>query len=171
MLCIVDRLCSLTTEPRICQVLTTKPIRCIYTYMSDLAKLLAPTQDCTCSALRRASRALTAHYERHFRGSGIRGTQFTVLSTVIQTGGISVTALAELMGMERTTLTRTLRLLEDAHLIKLNGTDDGRVRTVTITTRGENTVRKLLPRWQKAQASARDVLNALRIPAIKELAS
>jgi DNA-binding MarR family transcriptional regulator len=137
--------------------------------MTDLAELLAPTQDCTCSALRRATRALTAHYEQHFRGSGMRGTQFTVLSTVIQTGEISVSHLAEALGMERTTLTRVLRPLEEKHFIKISGSDDGRVRTVHTTARGENAVRKVLPRWQKAQASARDVLAALHLPAIKEL--
>jgi DNA-binding MarR family transcriptional regulator len=139
--------------------------------MSDLAKLLAPTRQCTCSALRRATRALTAHYERHFRGSGLRGTQFTVLSAIIQTGGSTVSHLAEILGIERTTLTRVLRPLEEKHLIKVSGSNDGRVRTVAASARGEAAARKALPRWQKAQASASDVLAALDLSHLKEFVS
>ncbi len=99
----------------------------------------------------------------------MRGTQFTVLSAIIQTGAISVSRLAEILGMERTTLTRVLRPLEEERLIKISGNGDGRVRKVSATARGENATRKALPRWQKAQASARDVLATFHIPVVKEL--
>jgi len=56
---------------------------------------------------------VTQHYERHFRGSGLRATQFTILATLAQTGPVSISELSAKLGLERTTLSRKLRLLEN----------------------------------------------------------
>jgi DNA-binding MarR family transcriptional regulator len=108
--------------------------------------------------LRRASRAVTQHYEQRFRGSGLRATQFTILATVIQTDAIPISKLADLLGVERTTLTRNLRPLERRKFLTLSGDGDGRVRQVGITPAGEKLARELLPRWKQAQASVGEVL-------------
>ena len=125
---------------------------------------LASTRSCTCSALRRASRAVTAHYEHHFRGSGLRATQFTILSHLAQSGPLAMTRLADLLGMERTTLTRNLSLLADKALISYADAPDARVRRVAITQRGESMVGKALPRWMAAEASVHNVLKDLHLP-------
>ena len=101
----------------------------------------------------------------------MRGTQFTVLSAIIQTGAISVSRLAEILGMERTTLTRVLHPLKEERLIKISGNGDGRVRNVSVTARGATATRKALPHWKKAQASAREVLAAFHLPLVKEFVS
>jgi DNA-binding MarR family transcriptional regulator len=119
---------------------------------------LTPTRGCICASLRRASRAVTDHYEQRFRGSGLRGTQFTVLSTLAQTGPIALSRLAEMLGVDRTTLSRNVRPLERRALIKLSGTKDARVTEASITPRGRALVRETFPRWQDAQASALVVL-------------
>src|SRR6185312_15714429 len=99
-------------------------------YMTDFLSQLARTRNCTCSALRRATRAMTAHYEAHFRGSGLRGTQFTILSVLAQAGPLPMTRLADLLGVERTTLTRNLTVLARGGLVGWTGTDDARIRKV-----------------------------------------
>ena len=126
---------------------------------------LARTRACTCSALRRASRAVTAHYEQHFRGAGLRATQFTILSHLAQTGPIAMNPLAELLGMERTTLTRNLGLLARRGLVTQAVSDDARVHVMAITRRGEAAVDKAMPRWLAAEASVRSVLKRLQLPA------
>ena len=130
---------------------------------------LARTRLCTCSALRRASRAVTAHYEHHFRGSGLRATQFTILSHLAQTGPIAMTELAVLLGMERTTLTRNLSLLSSKAWITAAEAPDGRVRKVAITARGEAMVAKTMPRWLAAEASVHRLLKELRLPQLPPL--
>ena len=71
-------------------------------------------RQCVCTAARRRSRDLTRVFEKAMRGSGVRGTQFTLLATLVQTGPIATTRLADLQGLERTTLTRNLsRLVRD----------------------------------------------------------
>jgi DNA-binding MarR family transcriptional regulator len=124
--------------------------------------LFKPTRECVCTALRKASRAVTQHYEASFRGSGLRATQFTVLSTLAQTGAMPVSKLAAFLGMERTTLTRNLGPLEKRGLVEVVSDDgDARVRRVAITRAGENAARDGLAAWRKAQASVPRVLKQL----------
>jgi len=104
--------------------------------MRDFQTQLARTRNCTCSALRRATRAVTAHYETHFRGSGLRGTQFTILSVLAQAGPLPMTRLADLLGVERTTLTRNLTVLARRGFVAWTGERDGRVRKALLTKAG-----------------------------------
>lgn len=114
----------------------------------------ADTRQCACSAARRRSRELTRFYEQAMRGSGLRGTQFTLLATVIQTGPIPATRLADFLGLDRTTLTRNLGpLVRDGHVTITDGADR-RVHKVAITTKGAEAARAAYPFWRKAQAAA-----------------
>ena len=88
------------------------------------------------------------------RGSGLRGTQFTLLATVIQTGPIPATRLADFLGLDRTTLTRNLGpLVRDGHVTITDGADR-RVHKVAITAKGAEAARAAFPFWRKAQAAA-----------------
>jgi DNA-binding MarR family transcriptional regulator len=140
--------------------------RCIYTLMGVFEQQLARTRNCTCSALRRATRALTAHYEAHFRGSGLRGTQFTILSVLAQAGPLPMTRLADLLGVERTTLTRNLTLLARSGLVEWIGAKDGRIRKAGLTKAGDAMLHKCMPRWVAAEASAGKVLKKFLLPQV-----
>jgi DNA-binding MarR family transcriptional regulator len=118
----------------------------------------APCRDCVCSRLRQASRTVTQHYETAMRGSGLRITQFTLLATLIQTGPLPIGTLAARLGLERTTLTRNLKLLEKKGLVAAANDADQRIHRVTLTRRGEAAAAAALPAWKKAQASVDDVL-------------
>ncbi len=132
--------------------------------MDQAAALFRPCRACTCSALRRVSRAVTQHYEQAFRGTGLRSTQFTLLATLIQTGPIPLSRLADMAGLERTTLTRNLRPLEKRGLIGSESEKDGRVRRIAITPEGARVAVELLPAWQRAQASVAAVLERMPLP-------
>jgi DNA-binding MarR family transcriptional regulator len=134
--------------------------------MADFQSQLARTRNCTCSALRRATRAVTAHYEAHFRGSGLRGTQFTILSSLAQAGPLPMTRLADLLGVERTTLTRNLTVLARHGMVEWVGTKDGRVRKAALTKSGDAMLHKCMPRWVAAEASAGKVLKKFQLPQI-----
>jgi DNA-binding MarR family transcriptional regulator len=111
-------------------------------------------RQCVCTAARRASRELTRAFENAMRGSGVRGTQFTLLATLVQTGPIPTTRLADFQGLERTTLTRNLRPLIRDGLVRIDEGDDRRVRKVAITPAGEEAARRAYPFWKKAQDAA-----------------
>ncbi|HEY5792949.1 MAG TPA: MarR family transcriptional regulator [Chthoniobacterales bacterium] len=120
-----------------------------------------PCRGCACLNLRKASRSVTQHYEAHFRGSELRATQFTLLAVLVQTGPMPMTQLARMLGMERTTLTRNLALLERKGFIKLSGDDDARVRLVEITPSGKTAAARGLVIWKRAQAGVGAVLAGL----------
>jgi DNA-binding MarR family transcriptional regulator len=112
------------------------------------------TRQCICTAARRRSRDLTRAFEKAMRGSGVRGTQFTLLATLVQTGPIATTRLADFQGLERTTLTRNLgRLIRDG-FVRIDEGEDRRVRKVAITPAGEEAARRAFPFWKKAQEGA-----------------
>jgi DNA-binding MarR family transcriptional regulator len=111
-------------------------------------------RQCVCSAARRRSRDLTRVFEKAMRGSGVLGTQFTLLATLVQTGPLPTTRLADFLGLERTTLTRNLSPLVRKGLVRIDDGEDRRVHKVAITTAGEETARRAFPFWKKAQDAA-----------------
>ena len=132
--------------------------------MASFEAQLARTRHCTCSSLRRATRAVTAHYEAQFRGSGLRGTQFTILSVLAQAGPLPMTRLADFLGVDRTTLTRNLTVLARRGLVEWVGAKDGRIRKAALTKAGNTMLHKCLPRWVAAEASVGKVLKKFHLP-------
>jgi DNA-binding MarR family transcriptional regulator len=115
---------------------------------------------CLCFAVRKAARAVTQHYDRALRGTGLRATQFNMLTVLAEAGPLPMASLAEFMGMDRTSLTRNLRPPARKKWLKVRaGDDDRRVRIVEITPAGIAVLRRALPAWRKAQADAEKVLN------------
>jgi DNA-binding MarR family transcriptional regulator len=105
-----------------------------------------------------ASRAVTRAYDDALRPVGLRATQLTVLVAVGNGGIMSITGLAKLMGMDRTTLTRNLRPLEKAGLIAVGLEGWRRSRTMEITKKGQSLLRDALPYWERAQETLRHKL-------------
>ena len=121
--------------------------------MSDLSSLEAPRDPCTCSALRRATRAVTTVYDSALRPSGLRVTQFAILRLLERLGPTSVTRLAAEAALERTTMGRNLDPLERRGLVRIGaGATDGRERVVMLTEAGRDAVAAAMPYWRDAQA-------------------
>jgi DNA-binding MarR family transcriptional regulator len=106
---------------------------------------------CACLNLRQATRAVTQLYDDMLRPSGLRITQFSLLTVIRLTGGASIGTLADAAVMDRTTLTRNLKLLADVKLIRIEEGDDARVRLVTLTREGEARLAAAQPHWEDAQ--------------------
>ena len=108
---------------------------------------------CACLNLRKTARLIAQFYDQRLQPSGLRTTQFSLLAMLEELGPISISHLANRMGMSRTTLTRNIRLLERDGLTK--GTpdkDDARIRMLSLTKKGARAVEATLPYWKKAQA-------------------
>jgi DNA-binding MarR family transcriptional regulator len=121
----------------------------------DLNALIS---ECACLKVRTASRAVTRFYDDAFRPVGLRATQLTVLVAVTFGEAVSIASLSRLLGMDRSTLTRNLRPLEDKGLVALGPEGHHRSRTLGVTSKGEQLVRKALPLWEKAQEKLREEL-------------
>jgi DNA-binding MarR family transcriptional regulator len=118
----------------------------------DLNALIS---ECACLKVRTASRAVTRFYDDAFRPVGLRATQLTVLVAVTFGEAVSIASLSRLLGMDRSTLTRNLRPLENKGLVALGPEGHHRSRTLSVTSKGEQLVRKALPLWDKTQEKLR----------------
>ena len=109
------------------------------------------TQGCLNFQLRRTSRLLGRYYDDALRHLGLRITQFNLLAVLAQTGPIAITALAELVGMERSALARNLKPIERRKLVTVIPGKDKRRRTVTLSPAGRHKLEEALPEWDHAQ--------------------
>lgn len=116
--------------------------------------LLRATRECACLAARRHARLLTRHFDDHLRPHGLRSTQFSVLAALAQTGPILLGDLADLLGLDRTTLTRSVAILEDRGWVTTAPAADARTRPLRITGAGGQRLAEALPDWQTAQQEA-----------------
>lgn len=124
---------------------------------------------CTCANLRMAARTVTQMYEEFMKASPLRGTQFTVLATLSAIGQTPLTKLAEVLGMDRTTLTRNLKPLEKQGLIESQVGEDRRERLILLTAKGEAAYAKALPLWEQAQSQLIDTLGEEKLSALLEI--
>ncbi len=116
----------------------------------------AQAQACACYNTRKVARAITRLYDDMLRPSGLRATQLTLLMVIDAMGEPSITALAEQLVMDRTTLARDLRPLEAAGWVAVAPGDDRRTRIVRLTPAGGGVLRDALPLWRAAQAALVD---------------
>ena len=132
-------------------------IMCISTLVMVVKPATRPTQvrvawHCTCFNVRRTSRLVTQFYDSVMESSGVRATQFTMLGAVSMLGPVTVSQLAEQLALDRTTLTRNLKVLTDRGLVEITtGKDDRRKRVATVTPAGIEAIERATPAWQEAQ--------------------
>jgi DNA-binding MarR family transcriptional regulator len=123
----------------------------------------AEVRHCACLNLRQAARAVTQHYDQILGPSGLRITQFSLLSVIRLLGMASISQLAEVAVMDRTTLARNLDLLARQKLVRVRPGPDGRVREVSLTPTAESRLEAAFPLWEKAQARMSERLGAERM--------
>jgi DNA-binding MarR family transcriptional regulator len=107
---------------------------------------------CTCSKMRKASRAITRVYEAALQPAAISVSQFNLLCVLDTRGGLTLTALAEALDLDRTTLTRNLRPLDRDDLIAILGEQDQRKKIIELTDAGRLRLAAALPMWNAVQA-------------------
>ncbi len=118
---------------------------------------------CACLNTRRAARAVTQQYDELLRPAGIRATQFSLLAPAAVLGPVNLTALADAVGMDRTTLTRNLSLLEREGLVRVEAGSDLRTREVSVTPKGRKTLDRAIPLWERAQSRMAEALGPARL--------
>ena len=109
------------------------------------------TDDCLCTALRRAALASTALYDEALAPSGLKVTMYRLLKRAAEGEPPSISELARRMGLDRSTLGRNVRVLERERLVALRSVEDGRERAVTLTAKGRAALEAAAPLWRDAQ--------------------
>ncbi len=107
---------------------------------------------CTCANLRQASRVVTQVYDAALRPTGLKVTQFTVLAKLANRGDLPLGKLAEVMVMDRTTLTRNLKPLIAKGWVSVEQEPDQRVRRISLSAAGRRVFDQAVPLWRGAQS-------------------
>src|SRR5438105_7879084 len=94
---------------------------------------------CACGRLRRASRALTQLYDDAMAPSGLRVTQYSLLSVLARNGALRISELAARQLLDRTALSRNLDPLIERGLVAVTAGRDARTREVALTVKGAKT--------------------------------
>ena len=133
----------------------------------DLALCRRMRAMCACDRLRRSARAVTRVYETGMGADGLKVTQLPILVGLGMGGSMPVGALAEALGLDRTTLTRNLKALEQQGLVRTAPHDeDARVRMVSMTAAGSRELSDSLGRWEQVQCGVEERFGAERLRAL-----
>src|ERR1700743_3261806 len=127
--------------------------------------------DCYCTQIRRASSEATKIYDDALRPQGLRITQFSMLRGLGRLGQATLTELANELALDRTTMSRSVKLLIDAGWLETApGEREAREKILTLTDRGRKTIENAMPLWSKAQARIENHLkNYVKSPTNKRL--
>lgn len=116
--------------------------------MSDIP----PPPSCHCMLLRRAARTVTTVYDAGLATVGLTATQYAQLRAIQRLEAPSITQLARLMGLDRTTMGRNLSALISAGLVRHDDiARDARERRIALTAAGRRALRRAEPMWQASQ--------------------
>lgn len=117
---------------------------------------LTNNADCACFNLRRAARRITQFYDAALKPAGMQATQFSLLAMLQGIGrdGLRLGELADHLGMDRTTLTRNLKITDREGWTETRPGEDKRARLLFLTAAGEAALDRAQPFWREAQQNA-----------------
>ena len=113
---------------------------------------------CACATARRTSRAVTQFYDSWLRRYGIEGPQFALLAMLERLGPCNQATMGRHFDLDKTTLSRNLKLLKTRRWIEFTAGTDGRERRVALTATGRRRLAAARPAWRSAQHRLRAAL-------------
>jgi DNA-binding MarR family transcriptional regulator len=137
--------------------------------MNTALKPRLKPQGCTNFRLRRLSRLASRLYDAHVAPSGLKTTQYSLLSHVLHFGPLRPVDLAREMNVDASTLTRNLKpMLAAGFLVQTEG-PDARSRMLSITDTGREKRAEAQRLWHGAQLALNDILGTERVLALHAL--
>ena len=133
-----------------------------------MSKKLAPEitlevrDTCLCLHTQRAARALARRFDEALRPTGLTSGQFSLLMALNRPQPPAMGPVAQLLAMDRTTLTAALKPLGRDGLVA-TGTDpkDRRNRLLTLTQKGHDVLLAAVPIWRATHAAIEGALPTL----------
>lgn len=126
-------------------------------------------QGCTNLKLRQLTRMVTRHYDRYVTETGLKNTQYALLSYVVKLGPIRPGELAKRMQMDASTLTRNMQPLVAQGWLKIGAGSDARSRLVEATEVGQAKRAEAQRAWKAAQTALNERLGVERVAALHQL--
>jgi DNA-binding MarR family transcriptional regulator len=109
---------------------------------------------CLCLHTQRAARTLARRFDEALRPAGLNSGQFSLLNALNRPEPPSIGAVAQLLAMDRTTLTAALKPLERDGLVAIAvDPRDRRNRLLHLTDKGQGTLAAAVPIWRDLHAT------------------
>jgi DNA-binding MarR family transcriptional regulator len=126
--------------------------------------------DCYCTQFRRSANNLTSIYDEALRPVGLKITQFSLLRALERLGTATYTEIATEAALDKTTISRNLKILINAGWVTVTPEEDARYKSATLSKEGVKMLRQAEPYWQVAQARVeKGVQRFMNGPANKQL--
>ncbi|MEZ5855996.1 MAG: MarR family transcriptional regulator [Hyphomicrobiaceae bacterium] len=120
---------------------------------------------CLCLHLQRAARAIARRFDEALRPFAITSGQFSLLMSLNRPQAPRIGDVANLLAMDRTTLTANLKPLERRGLLKVEpDPQDKRIRRLEITDLGRKILAAALPIWRETHDEIDGLLPARTDP-------
>jgi DNA-binding MarR family transcriptional regulator len=118
-------------------------------------------ENCICKNLRMTSRLITQFYDKLLHPTGLRATQFALLTAIMSHADISIGELASILLMDQTTVTRNVEILRKKVYINVRiGNNDSRRRYISISEIGEKKLTEAILLWKEAQSQIEGKIGA-----------
>ncbi|TPW26483.1 MarR family winged helix-turn-helix transcriptional regulator [Pararhizobium mangrovi] len=109
---------------------------------------------CLCLHAQRAARAIARRFDEALKPLDLKSGQFSLLTSLNRPEPPTLGSVAELLAMDRTTLTANLKPLERRGLVTVRADEaDRRSRRLGLTEEGRALVRRAGPIWQATHAA------------------
>ncbi|WP_367187535.1 MarR family winged helix-turn-helix transcriptional regulator [Henriciella sp.] len=124
---------------------------------------------CLCLAAQKAARALARRFDEAFRPLGLTNGQFSLLMSLNRPEPPPIGPVADLLAMDRTTLTANLKPLERRGLVKvIPAPKDRRIRLLKLTQDGQELLAEAAEIWTREHAAVDRLLGDETADALRE---
>ena len=113
---------------------------------------------CNCTNVRRASQSITQVYNEFLAPSNLKVNQLMLLKHIKILEPISVSDLALIIRLDRTTLVRNIKPLEESGLVEDISREGTRNRQLKLTDKGTEICKYSEELWEKAQGFLEEYL-------------
>lgn len=115
-------------------------------------------KDCLGVRVRLLNRTLSRIYDAALRPHGLTAAQLNLLAAIENLEPARAGALADLLSMEISTLSRNAHLMERQGWVTIERTERGNGRLLRLTKTGARKLEEATPAWRQAQKEARNLL-------------
>lgn len=116
------------------------------------ATTLEVRNHCLCLHSQRAARALARRFDRAFRPLGLTNGQFSLLMALNRPEPPTMGSVADMLAMDRTTMTAALKPLERRGLVEVAPGKDKRSRRPVLTDAGRSLLGQAVDVWRETHA-------------------
>ncbi|CAM2159148.1 Winged helix-turn-helix transcriptional regulator (plasmid) [Pararobbsia alpina] len=107
--------------------------------------------ECYCTQFRRSANALTRIYDDALRPLGLKVTQLTLLRGLDRLKSATYNEIADELSLDKTTISRNIKLLIDAGWVRVSASDDARYKVASLSPAGARMLKDAEPYWRVAQ--------------------